>query len=156
MGIDKIIADESRSIYLNKVEKALNILGLTFSDLNNYIRIGTSNHGRRDTAFKSYFGEYAKFPRHAESCICGHEMTGQCYLCPEGSNNIDDILIVGNRCINKWGYDPAIRGKGVKVKCECCGATVNKAGIKRHQETLQCRNRRDTASNISTSAGSEK
>ena len=46
--------------------------------------------------------------------------------------NIDDIVIVGNHCINKWGYDPAIRGKGVKVKYECCGATVNKSGIRRH------------------------
>ena len=69
-------------------------------------------------------------------------------------NNIDDIEIVGNKCINKWGYDPAIRGKGVKVKCDCCGVTVNKTGTKTHQETLKCINRRDTASNISTSVGS--
>ena len=40
MNIDKIIADELRSNYLNKVEKALKILGLTFSDLKNYIRVG--------------------------------------------------------------------------------------------------------------------
>ena len=53
MNIDKIIADELISNYLNKVEKALKILGLIFSDLNNYIRVGTSNHGRRDTVFKS-------------------------------------------------------------------------------------------------------
>ena len=63
---------------------------------------------------------------------------------------------MGNRCIHKWGYDPANRGKGVKVECNCCGATVNKTGIKRHQETWKCRNRRDTASNISTSVGSEE
>ena len=63
---------------------------------------------------------------------------------------------MGNQCINKWGYDPAIRGKGVTIKCECCGVTVNKSGIKRHQETLTCRSRRDTASNASTSAGSDE
>ena len=131
MNIENIIADESISIYLSKVENALKWLGLTFSDLKNYIRVGKSNHGRRDAAFKSYFGEYAKLPRHAENCICGHEITEQCYLCPEGSKSIDDILIVGNICIHKWGYDTAIRGKGVKVKCDCCGATVNKAGIKK-------------------------
>ena len=128
---------------------------MTFSDLKNYIRVGKSNHGRRDAAFKSYFGEYAQIPRPVENCICGHEITEQCYLCPEGSKHIEDVIIVGNRCIHKWGYDPAVRGKGAKVKCNCCGATVNKTGINKHQETLQCRNRRDTASNISTSAGSE-
>ena len=105
--------------------------------------------------FKSYFGIDAKIPRPKERCICGHEIKEQCYLCPEGSKNIDDIIIVGNRCIHKCGYDPAVRGKGERIKCECCGATVNKSGIKRHQQTLKCRNRRDTASNISTSAGSE-
>ena len=115
MNIDKIIADELRSNYSNKVKKAPKILGLTFSDLKNYIRVGKSNHGRRDAAFKSYFGEYAKLPRHAENCICGHEITEQCYLCPEGSKSIDDILTVCNRCIHKWGYDPAIRGKGEKI-----------------------------------------
>ena len=129
---------------------------MTFTDLKGCLKAGSSNLGRRDAAFKSYFGEYVKLPRHAESCLCGHGITEQCYLCPEGSKHIDDILTVGNRCIHKWGYDPANRGKGVKVKCECCGATVNKAGIKRHQETLTCRNRRDTASNISTNAGSEE
>ena len=79
----------------------------------------------------------------------------QCYLCPEGSKNIDDILIVGNICIHKWGYGPAVRGTGEKVKCNCCGATVNKTVIKRHQQTIKCRSRRDTASNISASVGSD-
>ena len=64
---------------------------------------------------------------------------------------------MGNICSHQWGYNRAVIGKGVKVKCECCEATVNQTGItKRHQETITCRNRRDTASNISTSAGSEK
>ena len=87
-------------------------------------------HGRTDSAFRSYFGDDANIPLHKNRCLCGHEITQQCYLCPEGSTNIDDILTVGNRCIHKWGYDPANRGKGVKVKCNCCGATVNKTGIK--------------------------
>ena len=86
--------------------------------MKNYIRVGTSNHGRRDAAFKSYFGEYAQIPRPVEHCICGHEITEQCYLCPEGSKHIDDILTVGNRCIHQWGYDPAVRGNGEKVKCD--------------------------------------
>ena len=156
MNMDKLIANELKYSYANRIEQSLNQIGLTFTDLKGYLKVGSSNHGRRDAAFKSYFGNDANIPSRVESCLCGHEITEQCYICPEGSKHIDDILIVGNICIHKWGYDPAIRGKGVKVKCECCGAIVNKAGIKRHQETLKCRNRRDTASNISTSAGSEK
>ena len=156
MNIDKLIANEFKYSYVNRIGQSLNQIGLTFTDLKGYLKVGSSNHGRRDAVFKSYFGEYAQLPSRVERCLCGHEITEQCYICPEGSINIDDILIVGNRCIHKWGYDPAIRGKGVKVKCECCGAIVNKAGIKRHQETLTCRNARDTASSISTSAGSEK
>ena len=100
------------------------------------MEVGSSNHGRTDSVFKSYFGNDAKIPIHQNRCLCGHEITQQCYLCPEGSKNIDDIIAVGNNCINKWGYDPAIRGKGVKVKCNCCGVTVHTTEIKRHQETL--------------------
>ena len=156
MNIDKIIANEVKSSYVYRIENSHNKIGLTVTDLKGYLKVGSTNLGRRDAAFKSYFGEYAKLPRHAESCICGHEITEQCYICPEGSKDIDDVVIVGNRCIHKWGYEPAIRGKGEKVKCECCGVTVNKSGIKRHQETLKCRSRRDTASNISTSVGSDE
>ena len=123
-------------MYLNIIEKSLDQIGLTFTDLKGYLKVGSSNHGTRDAAFKSYFGEYAQIPSRVESCLCGHEIIEQCYLCPEGSNNIDDILIVGNICIHKWGYDTAIRGKGVKVKCECCGATVNKVGIQKTSRNI--------------------
>ena len=128
---------------------------MTFTDLKNYLKVGSSTHGKADSAFKSYFGNDAKIPIRKNICLCGHEIIQQCYLCPEGSTHIDDIEIVGNKYIHKWGYDLANRGKGVKFKCECCGIAVNKNEIKRHQETLTCRNARDTASNISTSAGSE-
>ena len=136
MSIDKIIAKELRYRYLDRVENALNERGMTFTDLNNYLKVGSSNFGKADSVFKSYFGNDAKIPIHQNRCLCGHEITQQCYLCPEGSKNIDDIIAVGNNCINKWGYDPAIRGKGVKVKCNCCGVTVHTTEIKRHQETL--------------------
>ena len=156
MNIDKIIAKELQSRYLDRVENTLNERGLTFTDLKSCLKVGSSTHGKADSDVKSYFGNDAKIQMPASTCLCRHEIIQQCYLCPEGSKNIDDIIIVCNKCINKWGYDPAIRGKGVKVKCNCCGVTVNKTGIKRHQETLKCRNRRDTASNISTSVGSEE
>ena len=64
MNIDKIIANEKQYCYSNKVENALKILGLTFSDLKNYIRVGKSMHGRTDSVFRSYFGNDAKIPLH--------------------------------------------------------------------------------------------
>ena len=156
MNIDKIIANELRSIYLKKVETALKRTGLTFSDLKNYVRVGRSKSGiSGDSAFKNHFGNDAKIPRPKERCLCGHEITEQCYLCPEGSKNIDDITIVGKSCIHQWGYNPAVRSNGEKIKCEFCLATVNKSVTNRHQETLKCRSRRDTASNISTCVGQE-
>ena len=116
MNIDRVVAGELNSSYLDKVEKALKIIGLTFSDLNNYIRVGSSKYGiKGNSAFKSYFGIDAKIPRPKERCICGHEIKEQCYLCPEGSKNIVDIIIVGNICIHKWGYDPAVRSKGEQI-----------------------------------------
>ena len=156
MNIDKIIAKEITYNYLDRVEAALNEKGLTFSDLKSYKRVGSSQLGEADASFKSIFGNDTKIPNYKPTCLCGHRITQQCYLCPEGSNSPDDILILGNHCIKKWGYEAAIRGKGVKVKCECCGATVNKSGIKRHQKTQKCRNSRDTASNVSTSVGSDE
>ena len=151
MDIDRIIADESKSSYVNRVERSLNKRGLTFADLKNYIRVGSSIHGISDAAFKSYFGDDARLPKHEESCICEHEIQEQCYLCPEGSKNLDDVVTVGNKCINKWGYNPAVRGNGTKFTCEFCGSTLNKSGKTRHQQTNKCRSRRDTASDISTS-----
>ena len=53
---------------------------------------------------------------------------------------------MGNSCIHQCGYDRAVIGNGEKVKYSFCGATVNKTGIKRHQQTIKCRSRRDTAS----------
>ena len=157
MNIEQIIANELISNYLNKVEKALKILGLTFSNLKNYIRVGRSKSGiRGDSAFNSYFGNDAKIPSPKENCLCGHVIKEQCYLCPEGSKHIDDIIIVGNSCIHQWGYDPAARGNGEKIECEFCGATVNKPGIKRHQQTITCRSIIYTYYNISTSAGSDE
>ena len=49
MNIDNIIANETQSCYLNKVENALKILGLTFSDLKNYIRVGQINMVSEET-----------------------------------------------------------------------------------------------------------
>lgn len=156
MNIESIIANELRYSYINKVENSLQDLGLTFNDLKNYVRVGNSKPGiGGNSVFKNYFGHDAELPIFKENCLCGHEIKVQCYLCPEGSKDINDIITVGNHCIKKWGISPAIKGNGPKVKCEFCGSTVNKSGIKRHQQTIKCRNRRDTDSIISTCADSE-
>ena len=155
MNIESIIADELKTSYANRVEISLNNRGLTFTDLKNYIRVGSSTYGITDAAFDSYFGDDADIPTRKHHCICGHEIIEQCYLCPEGSKNIDDVIVVGNKCIQKWGYHAAVRGNGTKFTCELCGSTLNKSGKKRHQQTNKCRSRRDTASDISTSASFE-
>ena len=87
MDIDRLIADESKSSYVNRVERTLNNRGLTFTDLKNYIRVGSSIHGITDAAFNSYFGDDADIPIRKNHCLCDHEIIEQCYLCPEGSKN---------------------------------------------------------------------
>ena len=42
------------------------------------------------------------------------------------------------------------------IPCDKCGCLIQSRGMPRHQATLKCRNIRDTASNISTSAGSDE
>ena len=78
MNIDELIANELKYSYVYRIEKSLNQIGLTVTDLKGYLKVGSSNHGRRDAAFKSYFGNDAKLPRHVESCLCGKEITEQC------------------------------------------------------------------------------
>ena len=45
--------------------------------------------------------------------------------------------------------------KQLTILCECCNKVVNRSNLSTHQETLKCRNSRNTASNISTSVGSD-
>ena len=137
MNIDKIISKEIPCNLLNNIEASLNKQGLTFSDLNNYDKVGSSDFDRPDFAFLTRFWKDAKLPTFQSNCLCGHEIRPQCYVCPNISTNTDDILTFGNRCIGKCGYAPAIRGIGVKVKCECCGSPVNKTGLKRHKQNTK-------------------
>ena len=137
MNIDTIISKEIPYSLLDKIEASLNNKGLTFSDLKNYDKVGSSDFGCTDFVFLTRFGKDAKFPIFQSNCLCGHEIRQQCYVCPNNSTNTDDIITFGNRCIGKCGYAPAIRGIGVKVKCECCGSPVNKTGLKRHKQNTK-------------------
>ena len=105
--------------------------------MKNYDKVGSSDFERPDFAFLTRFGKAAKLPIFQSNCLCGHEIRQQCYVCPKNSTNTDDIITFGNHCIGKCGYAPAIRGIGVKVKCERCGSTVNKTGLKRHQKNTK-------------------
>ena len=146
MNIDKIIRREKRYNYLDNVQASLSEFGLTLTDLKTYKRVGRSNGGDADTIFKQNFGKDCKLPDHRNVCLCGHQIVEQCCLCPE-SNDVNDILVVGNRCIKTWGFDPAIRGKlENKIKCDLCGSLVNKKGIAKHKKTGKCRNNSDTSS----------
>ena len=140
MNIDAIIRREQRYNYLDAVKASLNKFGLRLEDLKNYKRVGKSNHGVPDTIFKQNFGKDCKLPEHQNACICGHHIVEQCYLCPE-SNDVNDILVVGNHCIKRMGFDPAIRGKlENKIKCDLCGSLVLKRGMARHKRTTKCKN----------------
>ena len=92
MNIDKIIAKELKYRCLDRVETALKERGLTFTDLKNCAKVGSSKFGKSGSGFKSHFGNDAKIPVHQKKFLCGHEIIQQCYLCPEGSTNIDDII----------------------------------------------------------------
>ena len=66
MNIDKIIAGELKHSYVNRIEQSLNQIGLTFIALKGYLKVGSSNHGRRDAVFKGYFGNDANIPSRVE------------------------------------------------------------------------------------------
>ena len=58
MNIDKILNQEIKYNYLDRVEDALKVRGLTFKDLKGYQRSGRSWAGMKpDTIFKNKFGE---------------------------------------------------------------------------------------------------
>ena len=87
--------------YSDRAEQSLNLKGLTFSDLEYFQKAGTYEYDGLDPTFKHKFGYNTKLTRIQYHCLCGHSIKQQCYICPEGSNNVGDIIIVGNRCINR-------------------------------------------------------
>ena len=159
MNIQKILRQEQQYNYLDRVQGSLSEFGLTFSDIQTYRRAGRAKDHVPNATFKHNFGKYAKLPPHRNNCLCGHYIKEQCYLCPEESNNVDDIIVVGNSCVKRFGFEPALRGKlENKLKCDLCGSLVNKKGIARHKKTSKCKHNRDTSSinsNCSTSVGSD-
>ena len=130
---------------------------MTFSDLSDFKNAGTYKHDRLDPTLKNMFGYDTKPPEIQDHCLCGHSIKQPCYKCPEGSTNVGDIVIVITIVLTKWGFEAAIRGTGVNIKCEYCEAAVNKSGTNIYHETNRCRQRGEeyTSSTISTSVGSD-
>ena len=143
MNIQKIVSGQIRYNYLDRVKASLSARNLTFNDLKTHERVGRSNHNVPDTIYMKKFGKTAKLPEHQNVCLCGHAIVEQCYLCPTGSNNVDDIIVVGNHCIKRFGFSNAVNGDASKkIQCDLCGALVCKKGIARHKRTPRCINNR--------------
>ena len=140
MNIDKILSKELKYKYLNNVKGGLNKLNLSFEDLNNYVRCGrVKGKGEKpDSVFTDRFGDVDP-PAPTSSCLCGHFIIEQCYLCPKDSHDVKDIIIVGNECIERWGFKKTIWGKGEKIECDICGSIVNKSGISSHKKREKCK-----------------
>ena len=140
---------------MDRVQGSLSDVGLTLSDIQEYIRAGSAKYRVPSATFVQNFGKDAKLPWHQDYCLCGHYIKEQRYLCPPESNNVDSIIVVGNRCIRRFGFKPVLRGKlENKITCELCGALVNKKGIARHKNTRKCKNNNDTSSTPSSSSTS--
>jgi hypothetical protein len=160
MNIQKILIEERRYDYVDRVQGSLSGLGFPFCDTQEYGKAGSTKEHVPSATFKQNFGKDAKLPEHQDYCLCGHYIREQCYLCPPESDNVDDIIVVGNHCIRQFGFEPALRGKlENNITCDLCGALVTWKGIARHEKTSKCKNNNDTSStplSSSTSIGSDQ
>jgi hypothetical protein len=130
----------NRKRYNDRILNTLRCLQISEEEFNKYERCGRMEQGMEpNKIFKSIYGDDATPPDITSECICEHIIKEQCYLRPKGSTNISDIVIVGNSCINRYGYQKAVWGKGEKIQCEICDATVGKKSYKRHQQTATCK-----------------
>ena len=148
MNIQQIINREIKYNYLDRVQASLDAYDITLTDLKTYEPVGKSNHGFPNTIFTKRFGKQTKLPEHQHSCLCEHAIVEQCYLCPRGSTNVDDVIVFGNHCIKSFGFSKAINGDArQKIHCDLCGASVHKKGIARHKKRPRCSNNRKINNN---------
>ena len=90
-------------------------LNITVTDLNEYTQCGYSyegSPGTQDNYFKAVFGSRPHPPKK-EQCICGQPIKVQCYVWPKKDMRYENIIVVGNECIDKFG-DGFVRGKRVR------------------------------------------
>ena len=141
MNIDKINKDEKYKNESDRIQGSLSGHNLTLTDIQNYRRCGRNHKNgnpKPDTIFCSNFGKTSKIPEFQKICLCGHKINEQCYLCPVDSNDVNDVITVGNHCIKKWGLPNAIRGDPKKkIECADCQCMVDKTNMKRHCKTAK-------------------
>ena len=78
MNIDKILSKERQYNYLDRVEDSLSSKGLTFSDLKNYTRCGSSKERVPSLVLVDKFGKDIQLPAYQATCLCGHRIVEQC------------------------------------------------------------------------------
>ena len=106
-----------KAIVIENLSKNYN--GVSFEDLNNYKPCGRG-HAQHpkcvDNYFKLLFAD-APPPSPVYQCLCGQNIQEQCYICPIDDTRPENIIIVGNECIDKW-TDQSIKGR----QCDVCGS----------------------------------
>lgn len=90
------------NLYAPFREGILQKYGLTIEDLKNqnYTYVGGYNYGDGDNHyyedFLLNFGKNAVPPIHVENCVCGKEITINCYITK--NNDYNDIIVIGKDC----------------------------------------------------------
>ena len=108
MNIQNILRREQQYNCLDRVQGSLSGFGLALSDIQEYRRAGSAKGHVPSATFMQNFGKDAKLPEHQDYCLWGHYIKMQCYLCPPESNNVDNIIVVGNHCIRRFGFKPNV------------------------------------------------
>lgn len=81
---------------------------------------------RGEEYFDKYFNYKRKKPEYICDCICGHDITENCWIY---NKNTDVIITVGNCCIKKF-FGNIFQKNGKIKKCRECGTShKNKKSI---------------------------
>ena len=113
-------------------------LNVRVDDLNDYIQCGCSHAdlpNSQDNYFKLMFGGKPQPPVRLK-CICGTRIKEQYYVCPKSAPYYENIIVVGNECIDKFS-DESIRGR----RCEVCFAKHRNKSFNLCNEHIQPKKR---------------
>jgi len=110
------------------------------ADLHDYIQCGHSYAyipDSLDNYFKLMFGNRPQPPVQS-NCICGAYIKMQCYVCPKNAPYYENIIVVGNECIDKFSDRiDSIRGR----RCEVCFTRHHNRSFNLCKEHIQVKNR---------------
>ena len=102
---------EKTNKYLTNFYENLNILDISYENIKKCTYAGGNGRKRikftneyyydKNNRYYKYFllkyGENAIFPDDVKYCVCGHEITENCYI-----TNGNIIIVLGNCCIRKY------------------------------------------------------